>query len=109
MLLLKEVILGDVAGSSVSLTFGMPAESVHINASFALSGKGSSQLGGSFGAMDPRRTVHCYQIFVVSGGEDCSNSSQNAPSLWRQLSRPKKSVRVGGDWQNKGRGCTGSM
>jgi len=109
VLLLKEVILGDVAGSSVSLTFGMPAESVHINASFALSGKGCSQLGGSFGAMDPRRTVHCYQIFVVSGGEDCSNSSQNAPSLWRQLSRPKKSVRVGGDWQNKGRGCTGSM
>lgn len=40
------------------------------------------------------------RFFLVSGGEDCRNS-------WRQLSRPKKSVRVGGvieDWRNKDNG-----
>jgi hypothetical protein len=64
--------------------------------SLALSGKDCSQHGGSVVAMHPRRTVRCYQNFVVSRGEDCRNSLQNAPSVWRQLSRPKKSVRVAG-------------
>ena len=48
--------------------------------------------------------MHCYQIFTVSGGEDCRNSSQNASSVWRQLSCLKKSVGVGGvieDWETK--------
>jgi hypothetical protein len=86
---------GDLAGIIVRINFGTPADTVHINASFALRWKGCSQHDGSVGAA-PQRTACTYQIFVVTGGEDGRNSSQNVPSVWRQLSRSKKSVRVGG-------------
>jgi hypothetical protein len=84
ILLPKEVILGDAAGSSVSLNFGTPAESVHITASLALSGKGCSHHGGSVVALYLRRAVRCYQIFVFSRGEDCRNSSQNGDNFLAQ-------------------------
>jgi len=41
---------GDLAGSSLRLTFGTPADTIHINASFALRQKGCFQHGGSDGA-----------------------------------------------------------
>lgn len=33
---------------------------------------------------------------MVTRSDDSRNSSLNAPAEWRKLSRPKKSVRVGG-------------
>jgi hypothetical protein len=85
---------GDLAGNSVSLTVGTPADTVHINSLIALRRNGCFQYSGSVDAA-PQRTACHYQIFVVTRGEDGRNSLQNAQSLWRQLSRPKKSVRVG--------------
>jgi hypothetical protein len=57
-----------------------------------------------------QRTVCCYLICVVRS-EDSRNSSPNAPSEWRKLSRPKESVRVGGiteKWKQKRSGWTAS-
>lgn len=58
-----------MAGSSVSLTVGTPADTVHINASIALRRKGCFQHGGSVGGA-PQRTACRYQIFVVTRSEE---------------------------------------
>lgn len=50
---------------------------------------------GSVVAVHQRRTAYCYLIFIDGSGEDGRSSSQDAPSVGRQLSRPKKSVQVG--------------
>lgn len=81
-----EVPFGGTAGSSASLSV-----------SLVLSGKGSFQLGGGGGsvvAVHLRRTACCYQIFTDGSGEVGKSSSQNAPSVQRHLSRPKKSAHV---------------
>ena len=52
--------MGDEAGSCVSLTFGTPADRVHIGASVSLSGKSCFQQGGSIVAVLSRSTACCY-------------------------------------------------
>ena len=73
--------MGDAACSNVSLSFGMPADRIHIRASLALSEKCCLQHGGSIIAVHQRTTACCHQIFMVGKGEDGRNSSQNALSV----------------------------
>jgi hypothetical protein len=81
---------------TVSLNFGAPADGVDISASLTNKREHLLLTRRLHCCRAQRRTVCCYLTFVVRGSEDSRNSSLNAPSEWRQLSRPKKSVRVGG-------------
>lgn len=69
------IVLGDAVGSSVPLWHGASL-TVCLLCCYSA----------------PKRKASCYHIFVVRTGEDGRNLSQNAPSVWKQLSCPKKSV-----------------
>lgn len=99
--------MGYAAGASVSLTFGTPADGIDVSASLTNKREYLFLAWWLHCCSAQRRTVCCCLIFVVRKSEDSRNSSPNAPSEWRQLSRQKKSVRVGGmseKWKQK---CSG--
>jgi hypothetical protein len=102
ILLPMEVVLGSVAGSSVSLTFGMPADRVYVSTSLVLSTKEEQCAVIRFLWSEGVKTAKIYCRLLLQYEDSCI--AQRKVYEWLKLFRNGRTSVV--DEQRRGRPWT---